>query len=154
MRALRVLLGTLKEILENHMTSQLWKSLTGHILEFWSTCVQERPRREEGTNCSTIVDTEAHISTVITQGYPVKFEKLEVNLLTQNPLANGRKHTGKILWRSKWQPMPLFLPRESVDRGTWQAPVNGVTKSWTRLKEISTQYTRPLRKIDWWLTDH
>ena len=37
----------------------------------------------------------------------------------------------KIPWRRKWQPTPVFLPGESIDRGAWWAPVDGVTKSWT-----------------------
>ena len=40
---------------------------------------------------------------------------------------------GKIPWRRKWQPTPVFLPGESMDRGAWWAPVDGVTKSWTWL---------------------
>ena len=34
----------------------------------------------------------------------------------------------KILWRRAWQPTPVFLPGESMDRGAWQATVHGVTK--------------------------
>ena len=40
---------------------------------------------------------------------------------------------GKIPWRRAWQPIPVFLPRESHDRGFWQATVHGVAKSQTRL---------------------
>ena len=36
---------------------------------------------------------------------------------------------GRIPWRSTWQPTPLFLPENHVDRGTWQATVHGVAKS-------------------------
>ena len=46
------------------------------------------------------------------------------------------------LWRRAWQPTPVFLPGESPwtkeDRGAWQATVHGVTKSQTRLKQLST----------------
>jgi len=31
-------------------------------------------------------------------------------------------------WRKKWQPTPLFLPGDSMDKGTWQATVHGVTR--------------------------
>ena len=37
----------------------------------------------------------------------------------------------KIPWRGKWQPIPIFLPGESMDRGACRAADNGVTKSWT-----------------------
>ena len=40
--------------------------------------------------------------------------------------------------RRKWEPAPIFLPRESQDRGAWWATVHGVTKSWTRLSNWTT----------------
>ena len=46
---------------------------------------------------------------------------------------------GKIPWRRKWQPTPVFLPGESQgqgslwDGGAWWATVHGVTKSWTKV---------------------
>ena len=33
-----------------------------------------------------------------------------------------------IPWRRKWQPIPLFLPGKSLDRGTWWAMAQGVSK--------------------------
>ena len=36
-------------------------------------------------------------------------------------------------WSRKWQPTPVFLHENSMDRGAWWAPVRGVTKSWTCL---------------------
>ena len=39
----------------------------------------------------------------------------------------------KIPWGRKWQPTPVFLPGESMDREAWQATVHGVTKRWTWL---------------------
>ena len=38
---------------------------------------------------------------------------------------------GKIHWRRKWQPTPVFCLRNPMDRGAWWAIVHGVTKSWT-----------------------
>ena len=35
---------------------------------------------------------------------------------------------GKIPWRRKWQPTPVFCLGNPVDRGTWQAAVHGVSK--------------------------
>ena len=34
---------------------------------------------------------------------------------------------GKIPWRRKWQPSPVFLPGESHGLTTWWATVHGVT---------------------------
>ena len=36
---------------------------------------------------------------------------------------------GKIPWRRKWQPTPVFLPKNPMDRGAWQATVHGIAKS-------------------------
>ena len=41
-------------------------------------------------------------------------------------------------WRWKWQPTPVFLPRESRDGGAWWAAVSGVAQSQTRLKRLSS----------------
>ena len=35
---------------------------------------------------------------------------------------------GKIPWRRKWQPTPVFFPGESHDRGAWQATVLGLQR--------------------------
>ena len=34
----------------------------------------------------------------------------------------------KIPWRRAWQPTPVFLPGESMDRGAWQATVHRVAR--------------------------
>ena len=34
----------------------------------------------------------------------------------------------KIPWRRKWQPTPVFLPGNPMDRKTWRAIVHGITK--------------------------
>ena len=46
---------------------------------------------------------------------------------------------GKISWRRAWQPTPVVLPEEPVDRGTQQAIVHRVAKSWTQPKWLSTK---------------
>ena len=35
---------------------------------------------------------------------------------------------------NEWQPTPVFLLGNSMDRGAWQATVYRVAKSWTQLK--------------------
>ena len=40
---------------------------------------------------------------------------------------------GKIPWRNKWLPTPVFLPGNFMDRGAWWATVHGVTNSGTWL---------------------
>ena len=55
---------------------------------------------------------------------------------------------GKIAWRRKWQPTPVFLPGKFMDRGAWQAAGHGVAKNWTRLNDFtftfSTQHTEEI----------
>ena len=41
-------------------------------------------------------------------------------------------------WRRKWQPTPVFLPRESQGWGAWWTAIYGVAQSWTRLKRLSS----------------
>ena len=45
-------------------------------------------------------------------------------------------------WRRKRQPTPVFLPRESQDRGAWWAAVYGVTQSRKWLKWLSSNSSR------------
>ena len=40
---------------------------------------------------------------------------------------------GKIPWRRKWQPTPIFFPGEFYGETNWQATVHEVAKSWTQL---------------------
>ena len=47
------------------------------------------------------------------------------------PPAMQETWVGKISWRREQLPTPVFLPEESMDKGAWQATVNGVTKSQT-----------------------
>ena len=59
----------------------------------------------------------------------------------KEPSCQCRKHkrhgfdpwVRKIPWRRAWQPIPDFLLENSMDGGAWQATVQRVTKSWTRL---------------------
>ena len=64
----------------------------------------------------------------------------QVALVVKNPAANAGDipWVGKIPWRRKWQPIPVFLPGKPMDRGAWQATVHGVTKNQTWLERLST----------------
>ena len=37
-----------------------------------------------------------------------------------------------------WQPSPVFLPKNPIDRGAWWPTVHGVKKSQTQLKQLNT----------------
>ena len=45
-------------------------------------------------------------------------------------------------WRRKWQPTPVFLPREFQGRGAWWAGISGVAQSQTRLKRLSSSSSK------------
>ena len=61
--------------------------------------------------------------------------------VVKNPPANAGdmrlrcgRSVGKIPWRRVWQPTPVFLLENSMDRGAWRATVNRVARSQTLLK--------------------
>ena len=47
--------------------------------------------------------------------------------------------------RRTWQPTPVFLPENPMDRGAWWATVHRVTKTWTQLKWLNTHAHKTLR---------
>ena len=52
----------------------------------------------------------------------------------KEPTCQCRRHEfnpwiGKIHWRRKWQPTPIFLQGNPMDRGAWRAAVHGVAKA-------------------------
>ena len=51
--------------------------------------------------------------------------------------------SGKNLWRKAWQPNPGFLPGESYEQRSLEGYSPYVAKSWTKLKQFSTN-TMPL----------
>ena len=61
--------------------------------------------------------------------------------------------SGRFPWRRKWQPTPVFLPEEFMDRVAWRAIVHGVAKCRTQLcthiqsKFIKQNYLIALKDI-------
>ena len=53
----------------------------------------------------------------------------------------------KIPWRRAWQPTPVFLPEESMDRGAWRATVHRVSESRTQLKWLCMHTNDTISKI-------
>ena len=73
----------------------------------------------------------------------------------KEPVCQCRRHkrlrfdpwVRKTPWRRRaWQPTPVFLPGNPMDRGAWWAMVHRVAKSWTRLKPLSMQYASTQEK--------
>ena len=46
-----------------------------------------------------------------------------------------RPGLGMATWRRKWQPIPVILPQNSMDRGARWATVHRVAKSQTQLSD-------------------
>ena len=64
----------------------------------------------------------------------------QVVLVVKNPIARAgdmgsipgfNPWVEKIPWSRAWQPTPVFLPGNPMDRGAWRAAVRVVTKSGT-----------------------
>ena len=53
---------------------------------------------------------------------------------------------GKMPWRGKWQPTPVFLLRKSTDRGVWRA-----TKSQTQLAHIHNHTNQDVSNGTLWV---
>ena len=61
-----------------------------------------------------------------------------VKNLPAMPFSRFNPWVGKIPWRRAWQPTPLFLLENSMDRGVWWAVVHGSKKSSTWLSNWRT----------------
>ena len=66
-------------------------------------------------------------------------------LVVRNPLANSRDMrrnfdpwVGKIFAGGNVNPYQYSCLENSMDRGAWWATIHGVTKSWTRLSDLTT----------------
>ena len=106
-------------------------------LEYCSPWGHNQSDMTEWLNWTELNDyfTLLYLSLPHAQRIPSWLRKLRVCLQCRRPRFDP--WVGKILWRRKWQPTPEFLPEKSfMDRGAWQATVYGVTKSWTRLKQL------------------
>ena len=88
-----------------------------------------------GVICYRVIYTTTHTIVTIYLGFPGG--------------ASGKESIGdikdvgsipgvrKLPWRRAWRSTPVFLPKNPMDRGAWQATVHRVTKSWTQLKQLS-----------------
>ena len=53
---------------------------------------------------------------------------------------------GKVLWWRAWQPTPVFLPGKAHGQKSMVESVRWVAKSWTELKQLSTEDLEFLQK--------
>ena len=62
-------------------------------------------------------------------------------------LCEFNSWVGQIFWRRTWQPTPVFLLENLMDRGAWPATAHRAMKSQTPLKRLSTYaQTRKLHR--------
>ena len=75
-----------------------------------------------------------------------------MNTGVKNPPANAgdARHTGSIPGSGRspgvgnGNPLQYTCVENSMDRGAWWAAVHGITKSWTRLKRLSSSSSKAL----------
>ena len=71
--------------------------------------------------------------------------------MVKNPPATSGdvRDVGSILGLGRFpgggngNPLQYSCPENPTDRGDWRATVHGVSKSWTRLKQLSTHACKP-----------
>ena len=70
-------------------------------------------------------------------------------LVLKIPPANEGdiRDVGSILGEGHGSPLQYSCLENPMDRGAWRAVVHGVTKSWTRLKRLSTWEFLKFREI-------
>ena len=68
--------------------------------------------------------------------------------MVKNPPAKESLEVRKIPWRRKWQSTPIFFLGNPMDRGAWQATVQGVTKELDMSEGLKTKYSKLIIWID------
>ena len=115
--------------------------------------VRKTPLDEDIATHSSIL--RASLIAPLVKNLPAMQETWIQSLGWEDPLEKGKAtHFSTLAWRIPWtihiQSMGLqsqrglsdfhfhvFFPGRSMDRGTWSSIVHVVTKSWTRLKQLS-----------------
>ena len=85
-------------------------------------CQCYRREREREAENGIIATEEENLQIIYIKSTRKKHRLLEAG----RPRFNS--WVGKILWRRKWQPIPVFLPGESMDRGAWQTIVHWIAR--------------------------
>ena len=67
--------------------------------------------------------------------------------MQETPGTQVQSLSRKIPWRRAWQPTPVLLPGNTMDRGACGATVHRVAQSGTRLKRLSTQHASQVQRI-------
>ena len=73
--------------------------------------------------------------------------------MVKNLLQYGRPGfdpwVGKIPWRRRWQPTPVFLPGKFHGRRGLAATVHGVAKSWIQLRDFTLSCSSMCHLVFW-----
>ena len=101
-----------------------------------------------GGQCIGASASASVLPTNIQDWFPLRAS--QAPLVVKNLPANAGRYkgcefdpwVGKILWRRKWQPPPVFSPGESHEQGSLAGHSPWVQKSWTRLNDLAHMYPR------------
>ena len=101
--------------------------------------LQSMGSQRAGHNCMTNTHTQTSQMVLWVKNPPAVQELQELRF---DPWVR------KISWRRAWQPTPVFLPGESMDRGAWRAIIHRVRMSQTRLSDLPTTTLSSTRSHD------
>ena len=78
------------------------------------------------------------LSSILQRLQPLFYRDKGLNhvIRSKEPTRQCRRHrldlwVGKIPWRRKWQPTPVFLPEKFCGQRSWRATVHGAARSQT-----------------------
>ena len=118
--------GIIQEPAQDGTQASLWKTV---IRLLWLEYKMGRGHNGKIQKIKAFFQTSP--SPIMSRGLPrwhsSKESTCQCRRLRFNPWVR------KIPWGRKWQPTPVFLQENSMDRGAWWATVLGVTKNQTQL---------------------
>ena len=79
-----------------------------------------------------------NINTSIYKGKKIHFKNYFLLKLGDVGEGVSVKHENKLVLEGNGNPLQHSCLKNPLDRGAWWATVNGVAKSWTRLKQLIT----------------
>ena len=97
---------------------------------------ESEAQKEEATYLSIVTQQITYrLARLLASQHPNNFSFHHITLQGQKELQTFR-FPPCFIWRRKWQPTPVFLLENPMDRGTWQATVYGVTKESDTTSEL------------------
>ena len=108
------------QITQNHVVSFTFLTPLPILLQERPSCIISHPRAQ----------SPLLYSDTMLLGFPR-------DSVVKTPPANEEPRVQSLSredpWRRKWQPIPVYLPENPMERGAWWATFHGLAKSWTWL---------------------